>query len=156
MLWAQKKPTLDESENYVRLSVANWILKKNQKPYLPFLIFSRETNQFVGNVGYLNYNWTIPCTEIGCWVRTSCLKQGFATEAVNALTLYGFKIIGAKRITIHCDSKNVRSTKIAAKLNYTYETTVKFNRVNPDGNIGDTLVFVKYDLTDLPSLEVKW
>lgn len=117
-------------------------------------MFYRETNIFVGNVGYLNYNWDIPCLEIGYWIRTSFLKLGLMTEAVNALTQYAFKALGVKRITIHCDSNNAQSMKIPLRLNYNFETTIKFNRINPDGNIGDTLVFVKYNLADLPNMEV--
>lgn len=47
MPWAKEKPSIGESEEFVRQAAANWILKNNDEPYLPLFIFDRHSNQFI-------------------------------------------------------------------------------------------------------------
>lgn len=156
MPWAKTEPTIKETEIFVRQAAANWILKNNDEPYLPLFIFEKETNRFIGGTGYHHYQWDVPCIETGYWLRTSCQGQGFMTEAINALTQYAFKQLNIRRIAITCDINNLRSKKIPERLNYTLECIAKSNRINPDGKVSDTCVFAKYDLINLPNLEVNW
>lgn len=157
MQWASEKPTLVESEEVVRQAVANWILKKNEEPYLLLFIIDKKTNQLVGATGYHHMDWEAPSLESGYWVRTQYGGNGFITEAINALTQYGFKQIGAKKITITCDVDNIRSKKIPEKLGYRLQSIEKENRQKPiTGEISDTLVYVRTDLSDLPQLRVTW
>ena len=156
MPWAKQKPLVEETEIFVRQAAANWILKKNDEPYLPLFMFDKTTNWFIGATGYHNFDWEIPSIETGYWIRTSCARQGLMTEAINALTQYAFKQLFVKRIAITCDINNLRSKKIPESLNYQLESIVKANRFNSKGEESDTLVFAKYDLLNLPDLEVRW
>lgn len=156
MPWAKHKPLLAESEIFVRQAAANWILKNNDKPYLPLLMFDKTTHRFIGNTGYHHFDWEVPCIETGYWLRSTCVGQGLMTEAINALTQYAFKELKVKRIAITCDVNNQRSKKIPERLNYTLESIVKSSRLNHNGEISDTLVYAKYDLVNFPDLEVHW
>ena len=86
MPWAITKPSVEETEEFVRAAATNWIVKKNEEPYLPLFIFNRQTGQFLGATGYHHFNWLVPCLETGYWLRTSCTSQGLMTEAINAVT----------------------------------------------------------------------
>jgi ribosomal-protein-serine acetyltransferase len=157
MDWAKEKPTLKETEQYIREALANWILKKNDEPYLPLFLFDKASGLFVGASGYHHYNWEVPCLETGYWIRSSHTGLGLMTEAINALTQYAFKQLQVKRIAITCDVNNFRSKKIPERLNYTLEGILKANRINPiSGNISDTLVYAKYTLDKLQPLLVNW
>ena len=156
MSWAKQMPSIEESEIYARQAAANWILKKNDEPYLPLYLFDKQTKQFMGSTGYHNLDWEIPCLETGYWIRSTCSGQGLMTEAVNALTQYAFKQLGVKRIAITCDINNIRSKKIPERLNYQLESVIKSNRINTKGDVSDTLVYAKYDLLDIPDLELDW
>lgn len=157
MPWAKTPPTIDDTEEFVRQAAANWIAKTNQEPYLPLFVFDRATQQFIGSTGFHHFNWEIPALETGYWIRSSCLGLGYMTEAINALTQYAFKQLLVKRICITCDISNVRSKKIPERLNYSLEGILKSNRRNLLTNeISDTLVYAKYDLSDLPDLKVTW
>ena len=157
MEWAKEKPTVEDTEIYVRQAVANWILKNNDEPYLPLFIFDKKSGAFIGSTGFHHINWDIPTVETGYWICDSHSGQGLMTEAVNALTQYAFKQLGVKRITITCDVDNIRSQKIPVRLNYTLEATLKANRQKPiSGELSDTLVYAKYDMSNLPPLFVKW
>lgn len=156
MPWAKEKPSMDQTEIFVRLAAANWILKKNDEPSLPLLIFDKVTHQFIGGTGYHHYDWDIPCIEIGYWIRTQRSGQGLMTEAVNALTRYAIEQLSMKRITITCDVKNSRSKKIPENLGYHLESIAKANRITINGEVSDTLIFVKHNLENLPDLVINW
>ena len=157
MDWAKEKPSIEETEELVRLSAANWILKKNEEPWLQLFIFDKETNQYIGGTGFHNIQWEVPSVETGYWIRKSRANQGLMTEAINAITQYAFKQLGVKRIAITCDIDNIRSKKIPEKLGYFFEASLKSNRKKPVTNeVSDTLVYARYNLSALPDLEVKW
>ncbi len=157
MEWAKARPTVEDSEIYVRQSVANWMLKNNEEPYLPLFIFDKQSDAFIGATGYHHINWDIPTVETGYWICESHSGQGLMTEAINALTQYAFMQLGVKRITITCDVDNDRSQKIPVRLSYTLEATLKAHRRKPiTGELSDTLVYAKYDMSNLPPLSVEW
>ncbi len=157
MDWANTKPSLKETEAYIQQALDNWILKKNDEPYLPLFMFDKVSDVFIGATGYHHYVWTVPCLETGYWIRSSHLGQGLMTEAINALTQYAFKQLAIKRIAITCDVYNTRSKKIPERLHYTLEGVLKCHRRKPiSGELSDTLVYAKYSLKHLPLLTVEW
>ena len=157
MPWAKERPSLEESEEFVRQSAANWILKKDDEPYLPLLIFSKKDNILVGATGYHHVIWEVPCLETGYWIRNQCAGQGYMTEAVNAITRYAIKQLQMKRVAITCDIDNVRSKKIPERLGFQLEGTLKANRVKPlTEEVSDTVIFARYDANNLPNLAVAW
>jgi ribosomal-protein-serine acetyltransferase len=156
MPWASNAPSINDTEEFVRLAAANWILKNNDEPYLPLFIFDKKTNHFVGGTGYHHLDYTVPCLEIGYWLRSSYMRTGIMTEAVNALTQYAFKELQVKRIAITCAIDNIRSRKIPERLGYTLESTAKSNRLTIEGKLSDTLIFTRHNLDELPLLNVAW
>src|SRR5260221_2334498 len=91
MDWAKVEPTLEESEEVVRLAAANWIVRKNEEPWLMLCIFDKNTQALVGATGFHHTLWEVPCMESGYWIRTAYAGQGLMTEAMNAITQYAFK-----------------------------------------------------------------
>lgn len=156
MPWAQHKPTINDSEEFVRLAAANWILKNDTEPYLPLFIFDRSTNLFLGAIGFHHIKWHVPVCEIGYWLRASYQKKGIMTEAANALTRYAFDELLMERVEIRCDITNASSKKIPERLGFIREAVLKKHRRNIDGNISDTLLYARYDKKELPPLEVTW
>ncbi|CEG57828.1 GNAT family N-acetyltransferase [Legionella fallonii] len=157
MDWAKTKPSVEDSEEQARLAAANWILKRNEEPWLQLFIYDKTTGEFIGGTGFHHIIWEVPSVETGYWIRSSRAKEGLMTEAINAITQYAFKQLGVKRMAITCDLDNSRSRMIPERLNYTLEATLKSNRKKPiTGEISDTLVYAKYDLDNLPNLNVNW
>lgn len=157
MDWAKEKPSLAESEEYATFAAENWIAKKNEEPYLQLVILNKRTQALIGATGYHHYNWAIPSIETGYWIRTSQSGKGLMTEAIHAITHYAFKQLKVKRIAITCDPDNIKSKNIPERLCYTLEGRLKNHRIKSNnGEVGDTLIYAKYDLTNLPALTIKW
>lgn len=157
MNWAQEKPTLEDTDTFITESIANWILKKKDEPWLPLFLFDKITGRFAGATGYHHYNWDVPCIESGYWISQACTGKGLMTEAINALTQYAFMQLKVVRMAITCDIDNIRSKKIPERLHYKLEAVLKSNRRKPLTNeLSDTLVFARYNLDNLPPLPVTW
>lgn len=56
--------------------------------------------------------------EIGYWVATPATRQGFATEAAEALTAEALRGVDIERIEIRCDPANAASMRVPERLGY--------------------------------------
>ena len=139
MPWAQQMPTLEESESFVRRSQSDFLARKD----LVLFLFLKGTNTLVGGSGLHRINWDIPKFEIGYWCRKRFQGQGYITESTEAITTFAFETLGAKRVEIRCDSKNVRSRRIPDRLGFQLEGTFRNDSLSPAGELRDTLVFAK-------------
>lgn len=157
MEWANHLPSLEESEKYAKEAAQNWIEKKNDEPYLQLIILDKNTSDFIGATSFHHYNWSIPSVETGYWVHKKFAGLGLMTEATNAITQYAFKQLKVNRIALTCDADNIKSRNIAERLNYTLEGTMKNHRRKPmTHELSDTLLYAKYDCSNLPSINVTW
>ena len=153
MPWASPPPGVDESEEYARVAMAEFI----QRKILAILIWDQQTGELLGSSGFHNINWEVPSFEIGYWIRGNAIGQGFIMETVNALTRYAFQTLGARRVAIHCDKDNHKSRAVPEKLGFDLEGVLRNNALKVDSRTPrDTLVFSRVDLVGLPPLEVHW
>lgn len=89
-----------------------------------FGIFDKEEQILIGSTGFHNRVGE-DAREIGYWINVNQVHNGYATEAVRALTKVAFSIENWARIEIHCDSRNTDSFNIPQKLGYQLEATLK-------------------------------
>jgi len=113
--WAQTIPSLDESEEFARVSYADFLLRK------AFHLGVFHGDRLVGMCGFNHIDWHIPSAAIGYWCRLSEQGKGYTQEAVKALTFYGFQQIGFRRIEIKCEEENKASIAVAEKCGYHLE-----------------------------------
>ena len=152
MPFAQKAPTMDESEEHCRRSLAKFILRED----ITLSIYSRDRKTFIGSTGLHRANWDVPSFHIGYWVLPEFEGQGLITEAANALMRYAFQVMRAHRVEIRCDSENARSLSVMKRLGFVQEGILKNEDVQVSGLLGNTIVTARYDDNGLPDLEVSW
>ncbi|MFD2787855.1 GNAT family N-acetyltransferase [Hymenobacter rubripertinctus] len=81
-------------------------------------IWHRQTGEYLGDIS-LKPNWTPPITlEIGYYLATAAEGQGYAREALAAVTGFGFDTLHAKRLLIRCRPDNPRSLAVAVALGF--------------------------------------
>lgn len=139
MPWAQSLPAPEETELNIRKARISFM----ERTDLRLLLFHKESGEFVGSSGLHRINWASRKFEIGYWLRTSRAGQGLMTEAVNGITDFAVRELGANRIEIRCDSRNERSRKVAERAGYTLEAVLRGDECDVSGELSDTLVFAK-------------
>ncbi|MGP4074279.1 GNAT family N-acetyltransferase [Halobacillus sp. K22] len=136
--FVQDVPTPEDTEVNTREAHAKFLTREN----LRYLIFLRETGEFVGSTGFHNIDWKIPKLEIGYWIDTSKSGNGYMREAVAALTDYATKELDCVRVEIRCESENLKSRLIPEKLGYDLEGILRNEDLSVDGQrLTDTYIY---------------
>ncbi len=129
MIWAMEEHSVEKAEEFCRRGAASWILRAD----LPMLLFHRDTGEHAGNCGLHRFNWSTRVFEIGWWCRKRCQGQGLITEAAAAITGFAFEHLGARRVWCSTDEENERSWRVAERLGFAHEGTLRSERCDPDG-----------------------
>ncbi|NNC18621.1 GNAT family N-acetyltransferase [Corallococcus exiguus] len=103
-------------------------------------VFSRDGSEVLGGTG-LHPRVGEGALEIGYWISASHTGRGLATEMAGALTRVAFEVEGVRRVEIHCDPRNVRSSAVARRLGFVHEGTLRQRLVAPDGALRDTMIW---------------
>ncbi len=121
MAWAKNEPeSIEQKIERLRKYRGQFDLGQDYN----FGIFSKDEKHLVGATG-LHTRLGENAREIGYWINVNYLRQGYATEAVQALIKVGFEVELLDRIEIRCDPKNIPSQSIPKKLGFLHEGTLK-------------------------------
>jgi RimJ/RimL family protein N-acetyltransferase len=117
--------------------------------------FRRDTGAFAISTGLIATDEDT--YETGYWVAADQRRQGFATEATNAMVRYGFDVLRAEELTISYFAGNEKSAGVIRKLGFPYERTVRgAHKSCVDGVPVDVHYFRRETSEGLPPLDVRW
>lgn len=138
MPWAQNEP--EELEAKV-LRLRQFRAAFDQDREYVYGIFSRtDQQQILGSAG-LHRRTAAEVRELGYWIHADHGGRGYATEAAGALTRLAFEVEQVRRAEIRCEPDNVRSARVAAKLGFRHEATLRQDVIGPDGRPRDTMIW---------------
>ena len=83
-------------------------------------IVHRAQHFFIGGVG-LNLNKQNETAELGYWIGKPYWRQGYCTEAAQAVLRYGFEVLGLNRIQARHFTRNPASGRVMQKIGMKYE-----------------------------------
>lgn len=96
-------------------------------------VFERTGGQLLGGCG-LHTRSGPGSRELGYWLRPDRWGQGLATELAAALTRVAFEVDRVERVDLRCDPANLRSARVAEKLGFRHEATLRRRVRPPDGD----------------------
>ncbi len=116
-----------------------------KKEVLRYLIFDKETGNFIGSTGFHSIEWDVPKMEIGYWLDSRASGKGYMAEAVSALTDLAFMRLKCRRLEIQCDAENLKSRAIPEKLGFVLEGVLRNDERSVDGKrLTDTCIYAKF------------
>lgn len=137
MPWAQAVPSVEQSEENILQAQQKFLDRTD----LRLLLIHKETGQLIGSSGLHRIDWTVRAFEIGYWVRSTEARHGYITEAVRGIARYAIDELGANRIEIRCDARNIRSENVARRSGFTLEGILRNEKRGMDGTLRNTLLF---------------
>ena len=137
MPWPKEHRTVEDSEASVRRAWANFVARED----LMLLLLLKGTETLVGSSGLHRIDWGVPKFEIGYWCRTRFAGQGYVTEAVRGISAFAFEALGARRLEIRCDSRNLPSARVAERAGFQLEGELRNNELDTSGHLRNTLVY---------------
>jgi RimJ/RimL family protein N-acetyltransferase len=157
MPWAQALASLKDTEVYLAHGERLWGAPPHDGIEQPLQIMDPTEKLYYGATGIKPANLLIPSFETGYWVNIEHANQGFITEAMNALTRYMLVALGAKRVEINCEERNVKSSKVAERLHYTFEAKLQNHRLDAtQRHVTASLIYACTDVNQLPPLDCDW
>lgn len=138
--FAQTMPAVEDTEANIREAVANFI----RRTALRFLIFNKETNEFIGTTGFHNIDWDVQKLEIGYWIDSQYSGKGYMVEAIEELTQYALEGLDMKRVEIRTEAENLKSRAIPEKIGFRLEGILENEDLSVDGKRWtDTCIYAK-------------
>jgi RimJ/RimL family protein N-acetyltransferase len=137
--WVSPPPTVEQSEANCRRGYARYLLNED----LMAFFFEKSSGALVGGSGLHDPDWKTRRFEVGYWSRTGFGGKGLITEGVRALSDYALKELGANRVFLTCDDKNVRSWKLAERAGFTLEGILVNERLNLQGQLRNTRSYAR-------------
>ncbi len=137
MPWPKEHRTVEDSEVSARRARVAFLERSELRLHL----YLKGTDTLVGSSGLQGIDWEVPKFEIGYWCRTRFTGRGYTTEAARAITAFAFDALGAKRVEIRCDSRNLPSARVAERAGFRLEGELHNNEVGTDGVPRDTLIY---------------
>lgn len=141
MAWTPMQRTQDDAVDYCVRMAAEWLRRDS----LTLAIRETASDRYLGGTGLHGIDWSLRAFEIGYWLRTSATGKGYMTEAVARLTRFAFESLGARRVAIQCDPRNVRSRAIPERLGWRQEAHLRNNATDTIGQPCDTVIFALTD-----------
>ena len=139
MPWANPLPTVEQSEINLRQARLQYL----ERTDLRLVLALKGNGQIIGGSGLHRIDWKARKFEIGYWIQTAYSKQGYVTEAVNAITQFAMTELEANRIEIRCDARNENSANVARRCGFMLEGILRKEKCAVDGSSQDTMVFAK-------------
>lgn len=140
MPWAQMPQSAEVLEEYARRTHVEYLAREN----FGLVLWLKGMETVVGGSGLHLRDWNVPMFEIGYWCRKRFEGQGYITEAVKAITRFGFERLNAERLIIRCDATNARSAAVARRAGYSLECVMRHDsRAVGTGELRDSMQFAK-------------
>ncbi len=135
--WADHMPDVEETEANLAVALERYRARTDFR----ILLIDKITKAIVGSSGLHSVDWSVPKFEIGYWVRTPCAGQGYITEAVRAITDFAFSVMGARRVWMCIDTRNIRSKAVAERAGFECEGVLRMEALTRDGLLKDTAIY---------------
>jgi RimJ/RimL family protein N-acetyltransferase len=135
--WVSPPPTPDEAE--ARCLAAHERFERNED--LMALFLTLDGGELVGGSGLHKADWTLRQFEVGYWGRTRFAGAGLMTEGVRALARHAIDALGARRVFLTTDERNLRSRALAERAGFEHEGTLRQDRLDLQGRLRNTRVY---------------
>jgi RimJ/RimL family protein N-acetyltransferase len=109
---------------------------------LPFIIRDRASGRALGSTRYLNITPHDRGLEIGStWLCASARRTGVNTECKYLLLRHAFETLGAIRVQLKTDSRNLRSQRAIERIGGVREGVLRNHMILPDGYYRDSVYY---------------
>ena len=127
---------------YTIESEIRWVREKLEEKALVFSMIEKDSGAFIGNTELMDVKDSEG--ELGIAITAKKQDTGYGTEAVSALTMYGFDQLGLRRVFLRTDPDNYRAIHVYEKCGFreykrteddVYMEMIKTESDNPEASV---------------------
>ena len=101
--------------------------------WVHLMMLDRAGGRIVGSIGLFHADWEVRSAEIGYGVGSGSRGNGYATEALAAVSRWALADGGLQRVWLTANVDNVASVRVAEKAGFRREGTLRRAAMEPDG-----------------------
>jgi RimJ/RimL family protein N-acetyltransferase len=142
--------TAEDARGWIRAALA----EAHTGGCVPFAIVERAGERVLGSTRYMDIRRLDRALEIGwTWLARAAQRTGINTECKWLLLCHAFDVLGAYRVQLKTDLRNLRSQQAIERLGARREGVLRRHMVVRDGYVRDTVLYAITD-ADWPELRV--
>ena len=128
--WMHQVPspyTEGDAREYILMSQAAWRDRRNAI----FAVLDCETDEVVGSCAMHIIDAELENVEVGYWTAAAARGRGLTTRAVKLIVTWALDELGAERVQLRADVRNVASLRVAEKAGFRREGVLRAAGFNP-------------------------
>ena len=137
-LSAEPFSTVQDAERWIQVMLQ----RSSASGDVPFSVYDNASGALAGSSSYLDVRVAHAGLEIGyTWYAKSFQRTHVNTAAKLALFGNAFDELGANRVQLQTDSRNIASQTAIARLGAVKEGILRKHKVYPDGYVRDSVMY---------------
>ena len=135
-------PKAAYSETLLRDYIDNAMEERKNKTRYHFIIFDKKKNTYAGSTGFLNISNADSRVEIGStWIGKDFQRTGLNRNCKFLLLSYAFEELGAERVELKTDERNMASRNAIEKIGGKFEGILRSHTLMHDGYRRNTVYY---------------
>ena len=111
------------------------------RTYMPYVIVEETTGKFTGFLDLKNIDWSVPKTEMGCYIDESLAGKGLASIAFSKFCEYCFEILGFQKLFLRTHETNEAAKRLAEKNGFEVEGVLRKDYKTTSGELIDLIYY---------------
>lgn len=126
---ARRLDSLDEARDWI----AMWPTRWREETAASWAIVDNRADEPIGQTGLREISLLEGLSQVSYWVLPDARGAGVAVRAARALTAWTFDVLGLHRISLEHSTANEASCRVASKLGFAVEGTLRGSARHADG-----------------------
>jgi RimJ/RimL family protein N-acetyltransferase len=124
-----------------RAFLADITQRAENRLYFPYIIIDEQTTQIAGFLDLKNIDWSIPKSEVGCYMDEEYASKGIASRAFDVFCRFCFREYEFRKLFLRTHESNASARKLAEKCGFEVEGTIRRDYKTTSGEIVDLIYY---------------
>jgi RimJ/RimL family protein N-acetyltransferase len=141
-IWRYMPLRTPRSVGDVRVMIEDALTRAGDGSEVPFATVVRESGRAVGSTRYIDIRRAHRGLEIGwTWIGREWQRTAVNTECKLLMLEHAFEALGAVRVQLKTDARNVRSQRAIERIGAQREGVLRAHMILPDGFVRDSVMY---------------
>jgi ribosomal-protein-serine acetyltransferase len=124
--------------------------RAQNKTYFPYLIYDNDNQLIAGFVDLKNIDWSIPKSEIGCYIDEEYEGKGITSKAVKVFCEHCFTEYNFLKLFLRTHESNSSAQRVAEKCGFQIEGKIRCDYKTTSGEVVDLIYYGRLKSDKLP------
>lgn len=111
------------------------------RTYMPYVIVDDLENRFIGFLDLKNIDWSIPKSEMGCYIDKDFAGKGVGTKAFRLFCSYCFATFGFRKLFLRTHDTNLAAKRLAQGSGFEREGVLRRDYKTTSGELVDLIYY---------------